>query len=284
MAKGDRLPWKFSWHVISSRLYPYRRPNQTMTDPYPTISRWKAAGIHLVVSFALALGISALIYLLWFPPPYFIAAGATTLMLLIIGVDVVIGPALTLLVFNPTKPKHLIRLDLAIIGVLQAIAFAYGLYVICQARPVFVVAAVDRLKIVMANELSDADLAKGHEPEFRRRSWTGPVLVGAKSNAADTLGLALQALSGGKDIDALPQYYVPYHESAGTLSKHARPITALKHLTPAQSEYIQSLLTKAKERGGSLTYVPLQSRKADYAAILSPQTEEPIAVLATDPW
>lgn len=255
-----------------------------MSTNYSTVSRWKAAGIHLAISLALALGVAALLYLLWFPPPYFIAAGATGLMLLIIGVDVIVGPALTLLVFSPTKPTRLIRLDLSIIGVLQAIAFAYGLFVICQARPVFVVAAVDRLKIVMANELSDADLAKGRVPEFRRRSWTGPRLVGTRAEGADTLGLAIQALSGGKDIDSVPQYYIPYAESAGTLMKHARPIASLKDLTFAQTERLRALIDHAKAQGDTLVYLPLQSRKADYAAILSARTQRPIAILAANPW
>jgi hypothetical protein len=158
------------------------------------------------------------------------------------------------------------------------------LFVICQARPVFVVAVVDRLKIVMANELSDADLAKGHAPEFRHRSWTGPRPVGAKPGGADTLGLAIQALSGGKDIDSVPQYYVPYTETADTLMKHARPVTSLKSLTSAQTEHLQKLTDRAKEQGDTLVYVPLQSRKGDYAAILSVRTRQPIAILATNPW
>lgn len=257
---------------------------QTMSTKYPTISRWKATGIHLVISFALAVGISTLIYLIWFPPPYFIASGATTLMLLIIGVDVVMGPALTLLVFNPAKSKRLIRLDLSIIGALQAVALVYGLLVICQARPVFVVAAVDRLKIVMANELSDVDLAKGRTPELRRRSWTGPLLVGAKPDTGHSLKLAMQALSGGRDIDLQPMFYVPYEEVSETLMKHGRALAELKSLTPNQSAYLQELARQAKDRSDALVYVPLQSRKVDYAAILSTQTRQPVAVLATDPW
>lgn len=255
-----------------------------MSIDHPIISRWKAAGIHLVLSLALALGVSSLLYLLWFPPPYFIAAGATGLMLLIIGVDVVIGPALTLLVFNPSKPRRLIRLDLSIIGVLQAIAFGYGLFVICQARPVFVVAAVDRLKIVVASELSDTDLSKGRSAAFRHRSWTGPVLVGARPDQADSWKLAIQAMANGKDIDTEPQYYVPYDDAAETLMKHARPLTTLTGLTSSQSEYIQKLIEKAKEHRDTLVYVPLQSRKTDYAAILSARTKEPVAILAASPW
>jgi hypothetical protein len=81
------------------------------------MTRWKAAGTHLAISLALAALVGALLYLLWFPPPYFIAAGASTLILLLMGVDIGIGPLLTLLVFNPAKPRRLLRLDLSIIGI-----------------------------------------------------------------------------------------------------------------------------------------------------------------------
>ncbi len=248
------------------------------------MSRWKASGIHLAISLTLALCVSALLYLLWFPPPYFIAAGATGLMLLIVGVDIVVGPALTLLVFNPAKSKRQLRLDLSIIAIVQTIAFAYGLFVICQTRPVFVVAVVDRLRIVMANELSDADLAKGHTPEFRHRSWTGPLLVGAKPGGADTLKLALQALESGKDIDIRPQYYVSYSDAAESLMRHSRSLSQLKGLTPVQKGYLQGLSDRAAKQGDTLRYIPLQSRKTDFAAILSTRTNRLVAVLATDPW
>ncbi|WP_430388228.1 TfpX/TfpZ family type IV pilin accessory protein [Dyella sp. 20L07] len=248
------------------------------------MSRWKAASIHLAISFALALGVAGLLYFLWFPQPYFIAAGATGLMLLIISVDVVIGPALTLVVFNGAKPKRELCLDLSIIGVLQAIAFAYGLFVICQARPIFVVAAVDRLNVVMANELTDADLAKGRALEFRRRSWTGPTLIGAKPDTTNTIELALQALSGGKDIDRLPQYYVSYEQVADNLLARAHPLSMLKGTTPAQQSYIQKLTSEAKGRGDALVYVPLQARKIDYAAVISTRTKRPLAILAANPW
>ena len=46
------------------------------------------------------------------------------LILLMIGVDVVIGPLLTLIVFDPKK-KHL-KFDLVVIAALQLAALAYG--------------------------------------------------------------------------------------------------------------------------------------------------------------
>jgi hypothetical protein len=53
----------------------------------------------------------------WYPQHYFAAMGGTTLILLLIGVDVVIGPLITLIVFDPKKKS--LRFDLAVIAVLQ---------------------------------------------------------------------------------------------------------------------------------------------------------------------
>jgi len=44
------------------------------------MSHWKAATIHLKISFVLATVIAAALYFLWFPPPYFITAGASKLV------------------------------------------------------------------------------------------------------------------------------------------------------------------------------------------------------------
>jgi len=249
------------------------------------MSRWKAATIHLVVSLILACGVAALLYLLWFPPPYFIAAGASTLMLLIMGVDVAIGPLLTLIVFSQAKPKKALRLDLSVIALLQVAAFAYGLYVICEARPVFVVATVDRLMIVTADQLDDGDLRKGSRPEYRRRSWTGPVLVGVKVPTGDEAsGIAFQALGGGKDLDQMPTFYVPYTEAVDSLLQRAHSLSLLKTTDASQRARILQFQKAAATKGDTLLYVPVQRGDKDYTAIISGQTKYPIAILPIDPW
>ena len=60
------------------------------------MSRWKASGLHLLISVGVAILTGSLIYFVWYPPPYFDVAGGSTLMLVIMGVDIVIGPFLTL--------------------------------------------------------------------------------------------------------------------------------------------------------------------------------------------
>jgi hypothetical protein len=249
------------------------------------MSRWKASAIHLSISLAVAAIVVTLLYTLWFPPPYFIAAGAGTLVPLLMGVDIAIGPLLTLLVMSPSKPKRLRRLDLSIIVVMQVVAFGYGFHVICLARPVFIVGEIGRLVVVAANQLSDTDLAKGSRPEYRSRSWSGPRLVGALPPKDDrNFDVAAQAMGGGKDIDRLPEFYVPYEQVVEGLMRHGRPLGQLKPADVRQRRQLAQLENAAALNRQTLYFLPLERHDVDYTAILSPDQKQPIAVLAIDPW
>jgi hypothetical protein len=120
-------------------------------------SRWQASGIHLLIS--AAIGAAALFVLLriWYPPPFFTAEGGSELLFILIAVDVVLGPLITLIIFKSGKPG--LRFDLAMIGAIQACALAYGLHVMFVARPVYVVLVLDQFETVRANDLEAADLA-----------------------------------------------------------------------------------------------------------------------------
>src|SRR4051794_12122697 len=122
------------------------------------MTRWKAAAIHSSISAAVALLVGALLFGLWYPPPYFHAAGADELILVLVGVDLAVGPLLTLIVFRPGKRG--LKFDLVTIGVIQSAALVYGMSIILQSRPIFLVGTLDRFDLVSANEISDADLAE----------------------------------------------------------------------------------------------------------------------------
>lgn len=248
------------------------------------MSRWKAAGIHLSISLVLAAIVATLLYTWWFPPPYFGVAGAGNLIPLLMGVDIAIGPLLTLLVMSPAKPKRLRHLDLSIIAILQAVAFGYGFYVICQARPVFVVGEVDRLVVVAADQLSDKDLAKGSQPEFRVRSWRGPQLVGAlPPTGARAFDVIAKAMGGGKDIDRQPEFFVPYATVADALRKRGKPLTALPPITREQQVKLDKLEQAASAHGHTLYFLPIDRQDVEYTAILSTSEPAPLLILPIDP-
>ena len=75
-----------------------------------------------------------------------------------VGVDVVCGPLLTLVLFNPAKSRRELRLDLSLVAVIQLAALAYGLYSISLARPVIQAFETDRFAVVSAVEIDPGQL------------------------------------------------------------------------------------------------------------------------------
>ena len=142
------------------------------------MSRWKASAIHVCISAAIAALMVGIMWMLWYPPPYFDAMGGGMLIALIVGCDVTIGPLITLIIFKSGKKG--LNTDLAIIGCVQLAALAYGTYTIFIARPVFTVFAVDRFEVVAANGIKSEDLAKATSPAFSSLSFTGPRVVAAR--------------------------------------------------------------------------------------------------------
>ena len=173
------------------------------------MTRWKAAAIHLSISVCVGPAAAALIFGVWYPPPYSHAVGADQLILLLLGVDVVLGPLLTLVVFKSGKKS--LRFDLTVIALLQVCAFLYGMSVVVRARPAFIVGRVDRFVIVSANDLDDEDFAKASDPQFRSAPWTGPKVIGAAVPTDTQLrNDVLFSSAGGKDLEKFPQYYTDY--------------------------------------------------------------------------
>ena len=78
------------------------------------MSRWQAMLIHLGISAFIGTAVIAALLLIWYPPPQFSAAGVERFIYLLIGVDVVLGPLLTLVVFRVGKPG--LKVDLALIA------------------------------------------------------------------------------------------------------------------------------------------------------------------------
>ena len=247
------------------------------------MNRFQAAGVHLGISLTIAAPVGCLIYFVWYPHPYFQVAGGSTLMLLTMGVDIVFGPLLTLVVYRAGK-KGLV-FDLACISLLQACAFFYGLSVIAQARPVFIVARFDRFIPVYAYELDDADLAQGRSPEFTTRSWTGPRLVGAMlpTDTNEKNRLLFSSIAG-KDVEKYPQYYVPYAEVADAVLAVAKPLAELAAKSPHDKMVVDRYASGTSQNIDQLAYLPLKGRTGAYTVVLSRSSKRLLDVMALDPW
>lgn len=247
-----------------------------------SFSRWQAFLIHLAISALIATAMVGLTLALWYPPPYFAGMGGPMLLRLLIGVDVVLGPLITLIVFDPAKPR--LKYDLMAIAALQLAALAYGTVVMFEARPVYNVFVKGRFEAVAANRIDDASLARA-KGEFGALPLTGPRVVGAAmpTDPEESSNIALASMRGGPDVTELPHLYVPYADVAPQVAAAAKPLSTLSRQGQVHAEAV-SEFAKAHPGAANLGFVPVKARDRDFSAVVDRKTGEIVGYLPLNPW
>lgn len=118
-------------------------------------SRGVAFAIHLILSVLVFSTLVAMMLVYWFPGDLFIMDGGWEGLKLVAMVDLVLGPALTLILFKPGKPG--LKFDLAVIATVQIAALAYGFHTTYNQRTVAVVFAENEFATVSAKDNKEAD-------------------------------------------------------------------------------------------------------------------------------
>lgn len=237
----------------------------TITDSQR--ARLSAAGIHLLVSGLIAAGVAIVTLRFWYPGQIGEIAGGRRLFLLILGVDVVMGPLLTLVVFNTAKPRRELVRDLAVIAALQLAALGYGLYTLYSARPVAVVLEPGRFRVVSAQEVRLEELSEAR-PEYRSLSLGGPLLLGARESRTGEERLkSLDLALSGYDIGQRPSRWQPYAESRADAWAQAQPLEALARRYPARRAELLAVLASFGTTLEQGRYLPVVAR-GDWVAVL----------------
>jgi hypothetical protein len=252
-------------------------------DQALSTSRFRAAGIHMAISAVIACVVLFGMLFFFFPSPYFGAVGGKDLLMILIGVDVVLGPLITVIIFNPKKKS--LKWDLAAIGVMQLAALAYGAYTMFEARPVYTVFAKDKFVVLTANNVDAKLLAKVTREEFKNPPLMGPVVVVARPPEGEKEQqdlLFVQAMGVG--IQYMPQYYVPYKEFANLVLQHAKSLSELKKANPHSYDLLTPILRALGKQESDVVFLPVNARKQVMTALLDAKTGEILKVAAISPW
>lgn len=236
------------------------------------IAATKASFIHLLISAAVVAVAAVLIFLFWYPSPYQELSDGSTLFLLIAAVDVICGPLLTFILFNPRKRLSELVSDLILVCLIQIAALGYGLSVIWHARPLFLVLEVDRFKVVMAVDIDESAVTKLPNP-IRPTFLSGPVLVAIRepANADERNKVLLEAASGGRDYGERAEFYIPYNNINAMKSlERAKPMTTFLKKYPDQIVRANELAAKQQSDVSMWMYLPVMARQ-DWVAVLDKQ-------------
>ncbi len=253
--------------------------------PARAVSRWKAFAIHLSVSALIATVVVSTMYFVWYPEPLFEAMGGNDLVIIIVGVDVILGPLVTLIVFNPAKGRRVLRMDLAAIALVQLCALVYGVHIVAVARPVYVVFTLDRFDVVSANDLFKEDLDLVKRPEFQSVPWGRPrVIAVSMPTTADEQLRVIQWAASGSDLQVFPQYYRPYEELAPEALKRSAPLAELRKRHPEESGVIDAALAELGRREEDTRFLPLKARNRDMTVLLDARTGAVAGYAKVNPW
>lgn len=240
--------------------------------------RFRVFLCHLGISGIIALLMICLVFGVWYPKPFYEAVGVTKIFLLVLLVDVVVGPLLTLIIAKQGKKS--LRFDLAIIGVCQIAALSYGLWVVAEGRPVWLVFNVDRVDLVQAFELNNpyASAAKG---KYRKPPLNGPQWVAARIpedvDARNTL--TFDAVFAGVDLPQRPDLYIPYHDEKERIQLKAQPLAKLNQFN--DEDLVNSILVNWPQADA---FLPMMAPTRSLTVLIEKESGNVVAVVALEPW
>jgi hypothetical protein len=255
-----------------------------MLLPAPSFwsDRLKASGIHLVLSLTIAALAALLVFGIWFPYPYREVSGGRELFLLVVTVDVILGPLITLAVFNRKKPWPELRRDLAIVALIQLAALGYGLWTVYVARPVHLVFEVDRFRVVHAIEVP-LELLPKTSPDVNAFPVTGPTLLSVRpfKDGKEKQDVTLQEVEG-VPLASRPDFWQPYAVAVPEVLKAAKPVAFLKSRFAAQAPEIDRVLASIGRAPEAVVYLPMTGRKDFWTVFLDPATGAVLGFLPLD--
>ncbi len=226
-------------------------------------SRLRASGIHLGVSAAIAVALVLLVTRVWYPDHLFTLAQGRHIFFTVIACDVVLGPMMTLLVFNTRKPGRELVLDVAIIATVQLAALGYGVSTLLAARPAYIVYNVGQFNVPLADEMS-VGLNDRADGSAVRVPWFGPKLVGAvlpKDPQQRTRLLFAAAFRGG-DVYQMTRYFVAYDSLRRDIVAHAKGAVQIARALGMSPAVVAAAVSAAAPHRPSVKYLPLVVRNA----------------------
>lgn len=218
--------------------------------------------IHLGISILIAIIVGAIVFKFWFPYPYRELAGGLHLFWILISVDIICGPLLTAVLFNPSKSSRELSLDLSIVAFIQLGALGYGLHSIAEARPIALVFENDRMVAVSAASIDKSKLKKA-PAEFQKLSWMGPILLGTRSSIDGNETLQSVAMSlQGVEPSARPDWWQSYEKNRiQAIGRMQKLDTIKEYLSPADLASLETSIKDIKQPYNKIFYLPMVSQK-----------------------
>jgi hypothetical protein len=233
---------------------------------------------HLSISFLIALLVVGLVFFIWYPSPLACAVGVTHIFLMLLVIDVILGPLLGLLVYR--EGKKTLKFDLSVIIIIQIAALCYGIYSIEQGRPAWLVYNVGHFELVRKNDIILENIDQA-QPQFQHVSWASPefAVVKLAASAQQRQDDMFTEALGGISLAQRPERYVNFAQAKVQIQQRAKNLEELKHYN--NEKIVMDVLVKYPKANA---FVPLKANAVDMIVLVNKNTGEVVKIVDLRPW
>lgn len=219
------------------------------------MSRFKAFAIHFAISLLIFFILLYFILVQWYPEPLFSNDGGWKVIRIIIGVDLILGPLLTLIVFKSGKPG--LKFDLSMIALVQFLALTWGVWNTYNERPAALIYTLDFFTPVPAYQLAEQGITAKELKQFGD-SW--PIIIYIDIPKEEISQVIAKAMRAGKPLYLLTERYQKFSkEQTSVLKENSMNLEKYVADKPElKKRYQHSLVTR--EAKTNISYLALHSR------------------------
>ena len=245
--------------------------------------RLKAFGTHLLCSaVALTLVLGAL-YLGWYHWPGWHLTEAVHVVVVMVGVDVVVGPLITLIIANARKPRRELARDIAIIVAVQLVALGYGATTLWNGRPLYYAFSVNCLQVVQAADIDPeaARAAREKKLPLAPHWYSLPRWIWAPfpKDSAEAERIFQNLMKGGYDIIGYPQYYKTWQEGTTELRTQLLKVSDNKFFSAKNRPLLEKRMQAAGLPIDQANSIALTGRGSSLLAVMDPQSLKLLAII-----
>ncbi len=245
--------------------------------------RLKAFGLHLLGSASVLTLILGALYFGWYRWPGWYLTDVTQVVMVMIGVDVVIGPLLTFVIANENKPRRELKRDIGLIVAVQLCALVYGSASLWNGRPLYYAFSETLLQQVQAYDIDPKEAALGQKqnPALAPHWYSTPRWIWAPlpDDSEQSQKIVAEALTGGDDVISMPQYFKPWEKGLPSLRSQLKKVDDVTYFAKSEKARLKEKMKAAGIPTEQSNAMPLTGRGHPLLAVFDPATATITAIL-----
>ncbi len=235
--------------------------------------RFRAFLIHLAISLVILAGILYVVIFIWYPPPFFTADGGWQGVRIMMGVDLVLGPLLTLAVYDPGKGMQRLKVDLWIIALIQLSALSAGAWVVADQRTRMVSFANNRFVSMSQIQIDESGVTDQILAKLKDQR-PAMAYVALPEDEKERLGEVMKSM-GGTPLFKRGDLFQPLTlENRLKIVEQGYDLKQVGEVIPDLVPIIDKFLDKIGKRSEEVSALPLYCRYSVLSLVLDRHSGE----------